>query len=108
MGSLDGRHPGIVEGVRWFEYGHLPDDLAAVSERFADLAHWLVSHMQHDTPQLTLALHNLLTAKDAAVRAALIQRDHEARAARVTGGSVGCWPPVESDGDETTAGRIKS
>lgn len=56
--------------LRYFEFGHLPDHLAAVSEPFADLAHQLASTLPAG-PELSVALRKLLESKDAAVRAAL-------------------------------------
>lgn len=67
---LEGRHPSTTGLLRWFEYGHLPPPLAAVSQRFAVLADELVTLLP-DSPELTVALRKLLEGKDAAVRAAI-------------------------------------
>ncbi|KUF18474.1 hypothetical protein [Streptomyces silvensis] len=56
--------------LRYFEYGHLPEHLGAVSAPFADLAHRLVEALPSG-PELSVALRKLLESKDAAVRAAL-------------------------------------
>ncbi|HLJ99290.1 MAG TPA: hypothetical protein VKU39_05215 [Streptosporangiaceae bacterium] len=54
--------------LKHFEYRHLPSDLAAVSEKFSLLAHYLASQFQGD--ELEAALNRLVEAKDWAVRAA--------------------------------------
>lgn len=85
-------HPAITAKLRFFEYGHLPPHLGAISQPFHDLAHALVGtkdggavasdlqdgfidatgeRLNLDGPELTIALQKLLEAKDAAVRAAL-------------------------------------
>lgn len=64
------RHPSTTGVLRWFEHAHLPEHLAQVSGRFADLADDLVDALP-DSPELTVALRKLLEAKDAAVRCAV-------------------------------------
>ena len=56
--------------LRWFAYSHLPNDLQAVSQHFADLAERICDDIQQG-PERTVALRKLLEAKDAAVRAKL-------------------------------------
>lgn len=56
--------------LRYFEYSHLPSDLAVVAERFHRLAHELAADLPPG-PETTTALRKLLESKDAAVRAAL-------------------------------------
>lgn len=56
--------------LRWFEYGHLPEKLQAVSAPFCELARMIASDIPSG-PERTVALRKLLEAKDAAVRAAL-------------------------------------
>lgn len=56
--------------LKWFEYGHLPEHLQAVSKPFGDLAVSLCETVQPG-PERTVALRKLLEAKDAAVRAKL-------------------------------------
>lgn len=56
--------------LRYFQFGHLPDHLKAVSAPFADLANQLVASLPPG-PELSVALRKLLESKDAAVRAAL-------------------------------------
>lgn len=53
-----------------FKYAHLPPHLQAVSKRFYDLAEFLVSEVPVGR-QRSVALLDLLRAKDAAVRAKL-------------------------------------
>lgn len=56
--------------LTYFAHGHLPADLAAVSEPFHDLAHELAATLPAGA-ELTTAVRKLLEAKDCAVRAAL-------------------------------------
>jgi hypothetical protein len=64
-------HPNTLALLQYFDYGHLPDDLAQVAERFHELAHWLAGDGDLDGAELTVALRKLLESKDCAVRAAL-------------------------------------
>lgn len=54
--------------LKWFEYQHLPHHLKEVSEIFHAAATRL-TEMVEPGPERTVALRNLLLAKDAAVRA---------------------------------------
>lgn len=56
--------------LRYFETGHLPENLAAVSEPFAMLALTMVRTLPKG-PEVSAGLRHLLEAKDCAVRAAL-------------------------------------
>jgi hypothetical protein len=56
--------------LKWFDYGHLPPVLAAVSKPFSELAHKLCEEIEPG-PERTVALRKLLEGKDAAVRAKL-------------------------------------
>lgn len=56
--------------MQFFEYGHLPDHLKAVSERFCELAYYILATIPKN-PERTVALRKVLEAKDAAVRAKL-------------------------------------
>lgn len=67
----EGRHPEIVDIVRFFEYSHLPQHLRSASEHFYYLAWSLLAMQETDNPQLTIALQDLLRAKDAFVRSML-------------------------------------
>lgn len=62
-------HPATAEIVRYFAWGHLPPELAAISEKVANLAYDMVEVL--DGPELTAGLRKLLEAKDCFVRAAL-------------------------------------
>jgi hypothetical protein len=64
-------HPATEALLRFFDYTHLPERLQRVSRPFHDTAHELVTDLQLDGPELTVALRKLLEAKDCAVRAAL-------------------------------------
>lgn len=54
--------------LRHFTFGHLPQELQAVSRPFAELAASIDHHCAG--PESTTALRKLLEAKDCAVRAA--------------------------------------
>ena len=56
--------------MKWFEYAHLPDHLAAVSSKFGILVDQICEEIEPG-PERTVALRKLLEAKDAAVRAKL-------------------------------------
>lgn len=64
------RHPGTSRLLRYFEYGHLPPHLQAVSACCGDLAQQMAVALP-DGPELTAGLRKLLEAKDCFVRAAL-------------------------------------
>jgi hypothetical protein len=54
--------------LTFFHYAHLPEGaLRDTSSKFCQLARWLVDNTPR-CPQRTIALNNLLAAKDAAVR----------------------------------------
>ena len=56
--------------LQFFESGHLPEGLRAVSSYFGSLAFTIVETLPR-SPERTVALRKLLEAKDAAVRAKL-------------------------------------
>lgn len=56
--------------TQFFEYAHLPANLAAVSKPFSDLAAVIMKTLPENAER-TVALRKLLEAKDCAVRAAL-------------------------------------
>ncbi len=58
--------------MQFFEYGHLPPHLQAVSAPFSHLAKELVVALPRN-PERTTALRKLLEAKDCAVRALLFK-----------------------------------
>ena len=71
MGKKHERESEEVEPLlKWFEYGHLCDELKETSRLFGDLAHELVAFIPRSAER-TVALRKLLEAKDAAVRATL-------------------------------------
>lgn len=70
MMDLTGRHPGTQHLARFFEYGHLPEHLQAISRPCCELAEAMIAGLD-DGPELTAGLRHLLEAKDAFVRAAL-------------------------------------
>lgn len=62
--------PATDRMLQFFEYGHLPEKLAAVSKPFCDLAQIMVDTLPSN-PERTAGLRKLIEAKDCAVRAAL-------------------------------------
>lgn len=58
--------------LQFFVYDHLPALLAEVSAPFSVVAHRIVETLPRN-PERTVALRKLLEAKDAAVRARLLQ-----------------------------------
>jgi hypothetical protein len=56
--------------LQFFTFDHLREDLKAVSEPFAILAHQIVDGLPRN-PERTVAIRFLLQAKDCAVRARL-------------------------------------
>lgn len=64
------RHPAVEAVLRYFEFGHLPVPLRAVSAPCAELAINMADYLP-SSPELTVGLRKLLEAKDAFVRAAL-------------------------------------
>lgn len=63
-------HPAVQRILRFFTYGHLPEELASVSAPFCQLA-YRTAYRSPKSPETTVALRKLLEAKDAAVRAVL-------------------------------------
>jgi len=58
--------------LRYFRFEHLPPELRAISEPFANLAVQMVERLAGGDPaELTTGLRKLLEAKDCMVRAAL-------------------------------------
>jgi len=56
--------------MRYFDAGHLPENLAPVSEKCGELATW-IDQMLTDCQEKSAGLRKLLEAKDCFVRAAL-------------------------------------
>ncbi len=65
-----GAHPAVAEIARWFEWAHLPPDLAALSSSVDELAAEMIDAGLYG-PELTTGLRKLLEAKDCFVRAAI-------------------------------------
>jgi hypothetical protein len=68
-----GRHPSTAALLRWFDNGHLPADLQAVSGAIGNVAR-NVADLLPDSPELSAGLRKLLEAKDCLVRAAIDAR----------------------------------
>lgn len=62
--------------LRYFDYGHLPEPQAVVSQLFHDLAHE-VGGGKTAGPETSAGLRKLLEAKDCFVRASLCERVEE-------------------------------
>lgn len=56
--------------MKFFEYKHLPPNLAEKSKPFCDLAEWIHATLPRNAERST-ALRKLLEAKDCAVRASI-------------------------------------
>lgn len=63
-------HPATEAILRYFEWGHLPPRLQAVSRPIGELAHEFAATLPPG-PEVTAGLRKLLEAKDCMVRAAL-------------------------------------
>jgi len=63
-------HPAVLQVLRYFEYGHLPEHLQDISSLFHTLAWEMVNKLPHN-PEVTVGLRKLLEAKDCFVRARL-------------------------------------
>lgn len=60
--------------MRWFEFGHLPEDLTAVSALIAATAKTLDGQLP-ETAEKTAGMRKLLEAKDCFVRAKIESKD---------------------------------
>jgi hypothetical protein len=65
-------HPSIKHVLQFFTYQHLPVSLQKSSRPFAELAEQIASRSNNQ--ETTVALRKLLEAKDAAVRAELVEQ----------------------------------
>jgi NAD(P)H-dependent FMN reductase len=68
-------HEATERVLRYFDYEHLPANLAAYSKPFHDLAHVVANDLEG--PEVTAGLRKLLEAKDCVVRAALDQEEKD-------------------------------
>lgn len=64
------RHPNVIAILRYFDYGHLDDNLSPISRACHDLAHSMAAQIE-DSSELVAGLRKLLEAKDCFVRAKL-------------------------------------
>ena len=60
--------------MQFFQYGHLPPHLQAVSRPFPELAVDLINTLPAN-PESTVAMRKLLEAKDCAVRATIFKSE---------------------------------
>lgn len=73
---LEGRHPSVRSAGRWLVPNpNLNGTLAVVARRFEACARFLLTAVKSDDPELTCALTLLTQAKDAAVRAAIVDQE---------------------------------
>jgi len=78
--AVHGRHRAVQDVVRWFHTGaHLPEPAATVSRLYAALVADLLHIVSVDDPELTRALSALLSSRDSAVRAALVDGEAAGR-----------------------------
>ena len=76
LAALNARHPSVQAVARWFRADHLPQEAlhGDVAREFQAFTLRLLDLIGNDSVETTVALHKLLEAKDAAVRAAMSQR----------------------------------
>jgi hypothetical protein len=65
--------------MRWFSYNHLPAKLQANSKLFADAASEMLVMCATPSDERTAALQKLLEAKDAFVRACIVDAEAGAK-----------------------------
>lgn len=65
-------HPSIEHIMQFFTYEHLPPRLQEISKPFCQLAEEMAMALPPN-PETTVCLRKLLEAKDAAVRASLVE-----------------------------------
>jgi hypothetical protein len=74
--ALDSRHRAVFDAGRWLNSrrpdGQLQGSLQGVAWLFEDLALKLLEAIHTDSPELTRCLSDLVRAKDAAVRAKIL------------------------------------
>jgi hypothetical protein len=63
-------HPAVTHVLRFFEYRHFPAYFQEVARPFAELA-GRVAEWAPDNQETTVALRDLLSSRDAALRAAI-------------------------------------
>lgn len=74
--ALDSRHRAVSDVGRWLEPNPaLPTVLLEVAELFERLALDLLAAVEVDSPELTRSLSDLVRAKDAAVRAKILDEE---------------------------------
>ena len=69
-----GRHPSVMEALRWLDCGHLPPHLREIADVLTAATDELLTRLT-DGQQLILGLHDLIKAKDCFVRQSVL--DHE-------------------------------
>lgn len=72
LGAIHDAHVAMDPVLQFFRYAHLPDHLQPISAIYAEAAIRTVERVPRN-PERTVALRDLLRAKDGAVRAALYQ-----------------------------------
>lgn len=72
LGAIHDAHVAMDPVLQFFRYAHLPDHLQPISAIYAEAAIRTVERVPRNAER-TVALRDLLRAKDGAVRAALYQ-----------------------------------
>ena len=68
----EGRHPGVQDICRWFDFSHLTGvELRAVARTIEGTAETILNLIPDDSAELTAGLRKLLEAKGCFVRAAI-------------------------------------
>ena len=101
--EFDGRHPGTLGLLRWFDFDHLPAYLRAVSQPCGQLAAVMVRTLP-DGPELTAGLRKLLEAKDCFVRQA-VPTAQETRPAKRSAPQPECGSHGRESTEADVAGR---
>ena len=72
--AFDFRHSAVVDKLVFLEPNrNLTGTAAEIAELFRDTALSLITLVEHDNANLTLALEHLIDAKDSAIRAYLLE-----------------------------------
>lgn len=69
--ETEGRDQHIADRLQWLTFAHLPEGLRRFSAPAYYAAVELIREIRTDSPELVTALHKLIEAKDAAMRAGI-------------------------------------
>lgn len=74
-------HPALKLALRWLvDDGRMPSHLTEIYNQFGDVA-MEVAILSPQSPQTTIAVHKLVEAKDASIRAVIEERERHAESA---------------------------